>query len=291
MIALQQLINGLALGSVYALVAIGLSLIWATAALLDFAFGQVFMLGGILTWSLVVVAGMPLVPAMLIAALFAALLGYVVERSLYARLSTADHVTVLIATIGFSMILQDGATKLWGAETRALPEAFGGVWHIGEIVVRVHYLFIVASAVVLIALFHAGLRWTRLGIALRAVAENRNVAAMMGVDVLRMLGLGFGASYLLAAMAGALIGPVTYVATTGGTAMMVKGVTAAVLGGFGSLPGALVGGLAIGLIESLSAGYLSSAFKDVFVFGFFVAVLLVRPQGLLGERPVGVSEL
>jgi branched-chain amino acid transport system permease protein len=290
-IALQQLINGLALGSVYALVAIGLSLIWATAALLDFAFGQVFMLGGILTWSLVVVAGMPLVPAMLIAALFAALLGYVVERSLYARLSTADHVTVLIATIGFSMILQDGATKLWGAETRALPEAFGGVWHIGEIVVRVHYLFIVASAVVLIALFHAGLRWTRLGIALRAVAENRNVAAMMGVDVLRMLGLGFGASYLLAAMAGALIGPVTYVATTGGTAMMVKGVTAAVLGGFGSLPGALVGGLAIGLIESLSAGYLSSAFKDVFVFGFFVAVLLVRPQGLLGERPVGVSEL
>ena len=155
---------------------------------------------------------------------------------------------------------------------------------------RTHFIFIVAAALALIGVFHAVLAWTRAGRALRAVAENRDVAAMMGVDVLAMLGLGFAISYMMAAAAGALIGPIHYVATTGGTAMMIKGVAAAVLGGFGSLPGALAGGLAIGMIESLSAGYISSAFKDVIVFGVFIAVLYLRPQGLLGERPRGVGE-
>ncbi len=291
MILVQQLINGVALGSVYALVAIGLSLIWASAALLDFAFGEVFMLGGILTWTFTVLAGIPIIPSMALAITIAAVLGFAIERGLYARLFNADHVVVLIATIGVSMILKDGATKIWGSETLVFPAWFDGIWVVGSVVVRVQFVFIIATALGLIALFHILLTSTRTGIALRAVAENRDVAAMMGVNVLRMLGLGFGTSYLMAASAGALIGPIHYVATTGGTAMMVKGVTAAVLGGFGSLPGALVGGLAIGLIEALAAGYVSSSFKDVIVFGAFIALLLVRPQGLMGERRTGVSEL
>jgi branched-chain amino acid transport system permease protein len=291
MLLAQQLLNGLALGSVYALVAIGLSLIWASARLLDFAFGEVFMLGGILTWSFTVIVGMPMLLAIALSVIIAALLGYAVERGLYARLYAADHVVVLIATIGVSMIVKDGATKIWGPETLVFPGSFDNVWLVGGLVVRVHFVFIVGAAFFLIAAFHVLLTRTRTGIALRAVAENRSVAAMMGVDVLRMLGIGFGASYLLAAAAGALIGPIHYVATTGGTQMMVKGVTAAVLGGFGSLPGALVGGLTIGLIEALAAGYLSSSFKDVIVFGAFIMILLVRPQGILGERRIGVSEV
>jgi branched-chain amino acid transport system permease protein len=287
----QQLINGLALGSVYALVAIGLSLVWATARLLDFAFGEVFMLGGILTWTLAVQAGLPLLPAMAVALVTCALLGWLVERAVYFRLFEADHVIVLIATIGMSMLLKDGATRVWGSETMVFPELFAGTWQLGDVVVRTHFVFIMGAAVALIAALHLLLARTRVGLALRAVAENRRVAAMMGVRVVRMLALAFGISYLLGAAAGALIGPIHYVATTGGTTMMIKGVAAAVLGGFGSLPGALAGGLAIGLLEALAAGFVSSAFKDVIVFAVFIAVLFVRPAGLLGARAQGVSEL
>jgi branched-chain amino acid transport system permease protein len=286
---LQQLINGIALGSVYALVAIGLTLIWATARLLDFAFGEVFMLGGILTWTFFVLLGAPLLVSMSAALLICAAIGFAIERGVYFRLFNTDHTVVLIATIGMSMILKDGATKIWGSETLTFPVLFDNVWIVGEIVIRTHFVFITAVAVGLIAAFHVFLAYTKAGIALRAVAENRNVAAMMGVNVIAMLALGFAMSYILAAAAGALIGPIHYVATTGGTTMMIKGVTAAVLGGFGSLSGALVGGLAIGLLEALSAGYISSAFKDVIVFGVFILVLFIRPQGILGERRTGVS--
>ena len=291
MIFVQQLINGLALGSVYALVAIGLSLIWATAKLLDFAFGEVFMLGGILAWTFTVAAGLPLFVGMGLSLAICAVLGWLMERGVYFRLFDADHVIVLIATIGMSMILKDGATKIWGSETMVFPVLFSGTWHVGDIVVRTHFVFIIGSAVALIGVFHLLIARTRMGLALRAVAENRTVAAMMGVNVLRMLALAFGISYLLAAAAGALVGPIHYIATTGGTTMMIKGVAAAVLGGFGSLPGALVGGLVIGLLEAMAAGFISSAFKDVIVFAVFIAVLFVRPTGLLGEPPRGVSEL
>ncbi len=291
MILAQQLINGLALGSVYALVAIGLSLVWATAKLLDFAFGEIFMLGGILTWTFAVAVGLPFLPSVALALAVSALLGWLVEWGVYFRLFDADHVIVLIATIGMSMVLKDGATKIWGSETMVFPELFAGTWQLGDVVIRTHFVFIIGAAVVLITVFHVLLAYTRTGLALRAVAENRRVAAMMGVRVVRMLALAFGISYLLGAAAGALIGPIHYVATTGGTTMMIKGVAAAVLGGFGSLPGALAGGLAIGLIEALAAGFVSSAFKDVIVFAVFIAVLLLRPSGLLGEQAQGVSEL
>ncbi len=290
MIFAQQLVNGLTLGSIYALVAIGLTLIWATAKLLDFAFGEIFMLGGILAYTFVVMVGIPVIPAILLALIVLAAAGFALERGVYFRLYKADHAIVLIATIGMSMILKDGATKIWGSETMIFPPMFDQVWSIGELIVRTHYVFIVATALLLIGVFHFAINRTRVGIALRAVAENREVAAMMGINVVAMLGLGFAISYLMAGAAGALIGPIHYVATTGGTAMMIKGVAAAVLGGFGSLPGALVGGIGIGLIEAMAAGYVSSAFKDVIVFSVFIAVLYFRPQGILGQRPRGFVE-
>lgn len=287
----QQLVNGLALGSVYALVAIGLSLIWATGRLLDFAFGEIFMLGGILAWTFTVVAGLPLLVAMALSLVICAGLGWAMERGVYFRLFDADHVVVLIATIGMSMVLKDGATKIWGSETMVFPVLFAGTWQLGDVVIRTHFVFIIGVALALIGIFHFLVAHTRLGLALRAVAENRRVASMMGVRVVRMLALAFAVSYLLGAAAGALIGPIHYIATTGGTAMMIKGVAAAVLGGFGSLPGALAGGLAIGLLEALAAGFVSSAFKDVIVFAVFIGVLYLRPAGLMGERAEGVSEL
>ncbi len=291
MIFIQQLINGLMLGSVYALVAIGLSLIWATAKLLDFAYGEIFMIGGLLFWTFMVGGNLPLLPSMLIAVAVCAVLGWAVQRGLYIRLADKDHVIVLLATIGMSMILKDGATKIWGSDTQVFPVLFDQTWHIGDIVIRVHFLFIMGTAAVMIGLFHLLITRTKLGMALRAVAENRKVAAVMGVNFLAMLALAFALSYLMGATAGGLIGPIHYVATTGGTTMMIKGIVAAVLGGFGSLPGAMVGGLLIGLIESLSAGLISSAFKDVIVFAVFIIVLFVRPGGILGKPQAGVSEI
>jgi branched-chain amino acid transport system permease protein len=288
---LQQSINGLAIGSVYALVAIGLSLIWATARLLDFAFGEVFMLGGVITWTAMVTAGLPMAVAMVAAIATCFMGGVFVQRSLYHRLSNEDHVIVLAATIGVSMIVKDGATKIWGSETLVFPILFNEVWFIGDIAIRTHFVFIAFTAIMLIAFLHTVISRTRIGMAMRAVAESRSIAGMMGVNVQLMLALAFGLSYLLAATAGALIGPVHYIQTTGGTSMMIKGVAAAVLGGFGSLPGALLGGLLIGQIEALSAGFISSAFKDVIVFATFIVVLFFRPEGLLGEKRQGVSAI
>lgn len=288
---LQQSINGLAIGSVYALVAIGLSLIWATARLLDFAFGEVFMLGGVITWTAMVTAGLPMAVAMVAAIATCFVGGVFVQRSLYHRLSNEDHVIVLAATIGVSMIVKDGATKIWGSETLVFPVLFNEVWFVGDIAIRTHFVFIALTAITLIAILHTVISRTRIGMAMRAVAESRSIAGMMGVNVQLMLALAFGLSYLLAATAGTLIGPVHYIQTTGGTSMMIKGVTAAVLGGFGSLPGALLGGLLIGQIEALSAGFISSAFKDVIVFATFIVVLFFRPEGLLGEKRQGVSAI
>jgi branched-chain amino acid transport system permease protein len=288
---LQQSINGLAIGSVYALVAIGLSLIWATARLLDFAFGEVFMLGGVITWTAMVTAGLPMAVAMVAAIATCFVGGVFVQRSLYHRLSNEDHVIVLAATIGVSMIVKDGATKIWGSETLVFPILFNEVWFVGDIAIRTHFVFIAFTAIMLIAFLHTVISRTRIGMAMRAVAESRSIAGMMGVNVQLMLALAFGLSYLLAATAGALIGPVHYIQTTGGTSMMIKGVAAAVLGGFGSLPGALLGGLLIGQIEALSAGFISSAFKDVIVFATFIVVLFFRPEGLLGEKRQGVSAI
>ncbi len=291
MLFVQQLLNGVAVGSVYALVALGLSLIWATGRLLDFAYGEIFMIAGLVAWTLTVAGGLPIVPSMGIAVLVAAAVGFLVQRSVYVRLADKDHVIVLLATIGMSMILRDGATKIWGTDTFVFPAPFQGTWVIGEIVVRTHFLFIVSGAATLILVFNPVLKRSRIGLAMRAVAENREVAAMMGVSVLALLAIAFSISYLMGAAAGVLIAPIHYIAATGGTGMMIKGITAAVLGGFGSLSGALVGGLLIGIVEAMTAGFISSAFKDVVVFGVFVAVLYARPQGLLGKRRQGISEL
>ncbi len=288
---MQQVINGLTLGSVYALVAIGLSLIWRTAKLLDFAYGEIFMLGGLLTWTFMIPSGLPLLFAMVAAVLVCVVVGGLIQHGVYRRLAGEDHVIVLLATIAMSMILKDGATRLWGSDTYTFPVLMDQTWWLGDIVIRTHFLFIMGTACVIIGLFHLVIVRTKLGMALRAVAENRTVSAIMGVNVLAMLALAFGLSYAMGALAGALIGPIHYIATTGGTTMMIKGLVAAVLGGFGSLPGALAGGLLIGLIEALSAGFISSAFKDVIVFAVFIVVLFLRPAGLLGERRQGVSEL
>jgi branched-chain amino acid transport system permease protein len=249
------------------------------------------MLGGVITWTAMVTAGLPMAVAMVAAIATCFMGGVFVQRSLYHRLSNEDHVIVLAATIGVSMIVKDGATKIWGSETLVFPILFNEVWFIGDIAIRTHFVFIAFTAIMLIAFLHTVISRTRIGMAMRAVAESRSIAGMMGVNVQLMLALAFGLSYLLAATAGALIGPVHYIQTTGGTSMMIKGVAAAVLGGFGSLPGALLGGLLIGQIEALSAGFISSAFKDVIVFATFIVVLFFRPEGLLGEKRQGVSAI
>jgi branched-chain amino acid transport system permease protein len=291
MLFVQQLINGVALGSIYALVALGLSLIWATARLLDFAYGEIFMIAGLVAWTLTVAGGLPIIPSMMIAVLVAAVVGFLVQRGVYMRLANKDHVIVLLATIGMSMVLRDGATKVWGTDTFVFPSPFQGVWVIGDVVIRTHFLFIIGGAAILILVFNFVLKRSRVGLAMRALAENRDVAAMMGVSVLALLAIAFAISYLMGAAAGVLIAPIHYIAATGGTGMMIKGITAAVLGGFGSLTGALLGGLLIGIVEAMSAGFISSTFKDVVVFGIFVAVLYFMPQGLLGKRRQGISEL
>ncbi len=128
MLFIQQLLNGVAIGSVYALVALGLSLIWATGRLLDFAYGEIFMIAGLVAWTLTVAGGLPIVPSMGIAVLVAAVVGFLVQRSVYVRLADKDHVVVLLATIGMSMILRDGATKIWGTDTFVFPAPFQGTW-------------------------------------------------------------------------------------------------------------------------------------------------------------------
>jgi branched-chain amino acid transport system permease protein len=300
-IFLQQIINGLVQGSVYALVALGYTMVYGILGLINFAHGEVVMIGAMLTlssltallgWGVSPLLALPL--SIMLAMLGCMVLGYSIERIAYRPLRHAPRLAPLITAIGVSIVLQNIAMMIWGRGYRSFPQLIANHPHnFGGAIINDIQIIIFLLGLAIMALLMAIVHRTRLGRAMRAVAENQHAAQLMGVDINRVISITFMMGSALAAVAGVMVsanyGLTHYYM---GFILGLKAFTAAVLGGIGNLRGAMMGGLLLGLIESLGAGYIGdltggffgSNYQDVFAFFVLVAVLVFRPSGLLGER-------
>ncbi|MCO5763609.1 MAG: branched-chain amino acid ABC transporter permease [Gammaproteobacteria bacterium] len=300
-VLLQQVLNGLILGSLYAMVALGYTMVYGILELINFAHGEIVMLGAMVAVTVLAVLaalGVP-VPLALLSALAAAVAvcvstGVLVERVAYRPLRNAPRLAPLITAIGVSIVLQNLAMIVWGRQYLSFPPVLDiQIYEVAGATVTNVQILIVAVAAVTMGGLLVLVRRTRLGRAMRATAQNREVAGLMGVDVNRVIAATFAVGSALAAVAGLLIAAYYGIAHYNmGFILGLKAFSAAVLGGIGNIPGALLGGLLLGVIESLGAGYigdltggfLGSHYQDIFAFFILILVLVFRPSGLLGER-------
>ena len=292
---LEQLLNGLTVGSVYAVVALGYTMVYGVLRLINFAHGELFMLGAYLGFTLLVATGLggalPLGLALLLLLLVVmgvvALLGLVIERVAYRPLRRANRLTAVVSALGVSIFLQNGAMLLWGPRYRAYPAwALPEVrWTVAGLHLSLMQVVILAVALVLMVGLYLLIQKTMLGTAIRATAIDHDTARLMGINVDRIIQFIFFIGPALGAAAGVLLGLYyRQVHFTMGWIYGLKAFTAAILGGIGNIPGAMIGGLLLGILEMLGAGYLSAAWKDAFVFMILILLLILRPTGLLGER-------
>jgi branched-chain amino acid transport system permease protein len=280
--ALQFLAAGLTSGSIYALVALGFSIVFLASRVINFAQGEFVMIGGMAASSLVSV-GMPLAAAMAIAVAIAAAVGLVLEKLAIERASRADVTTLVIITIGASMLLRGIAQIVWGKGIRSLPPISGEQpIAIGGATILPQSLWVLGTTIAIVAALSWFFGRTRLGRAMLATAHNRLAAQLVGIDVKLVLFASFGLAAALGAVAGMLIAPIGFTSYDTGVMLGLKGFAAAILGGIGNFHGAIFGGLLLGLLESLGAGFVSSAYKDAIAFVVLLGVLFVRPDGILG---------
>jgi branched-chain amino acid transport system permease protein len=269
-------------GSIYALVALGFSIVFNASRVINFAQGEFVMIGGMSAVSLLAL-GAPMALALAGAVVVATVVGLVVEKLAIERARRADVVTLIIITIGASILLRGVAQVVWDKSVHRLPPLAGDtpVTLFGATILP-QSLWVLAATVVIMAALTYFFRRTRLGKAMLATSHNRLAAQLVGIDVDRVLFASFGLAAGLGAVAGVLIAPIAFTAYDAGIMLGLKGFAAAILGGLGSFPGAIAGGLTLGLLESIGAGYVSSAYKDAIAFVIILGVLFVRPDGLLG---------
>jgi len=279
---MQYLAAGLTAGAIYALVALGFSIIFNASRVINFAQGEFVMIGGMSAVSLVA-TGLPMALALPAAVAIAAAVGLLLERLAVGRARDADVVTLIIITIGASIFLRGLAQIVWDKRIHALAPLSGDapIEVLGATILP-QSVWVLAVTVAIVAALSWFFNRTRLGKAMLATSHNRLAAQLVGIDVRSVLFASFGLAAALGAVAGVLTAPITFTAYDVGTMLGLKGFAAAILGGLGSFPGAIVGGLVLGLLESLGAGYVSSAYKDVIAFVIILAVLFFRPDGILG---------
>ena len=282
----QQLINGVSLGSIYALIALGYTMVYGIIKLINFAHGDIYMVGAYIGFFAITQAHLGIFPALIVSMAVTGLLGCVVERLAYKPLRHAPRISVLITAIGVSFFLEYTSMLFVSPTPRTFPEVFDSsvAFHIGNFIVNGQQLLIFAITFVLMAILTYIVQKTKIGKAMRAVSFDTDTAQLMGIDANRVIGATFGIGSALAAAGGVLVG-VYYNSIDPLMGIMpgLKAFVAAVLGGIGSLPGAVVGGLILGVIEALVSGFLSSTFRDAAAFAILILVLLFRPSGIFGR--------
>ncbi|MET7990896.1 branched-chain amino acid ABC transporter permease [Amycolatopsis sp. NPDC005232] len=282
---LQTLVGGLSFGAVYALVAMGFSIVYRTMGLVNFAHGQVVMVGAYAASTFYMSSRLPFVLAIIVAMVVTGLIALVMERVL-RPLENKDFDLMLIGTIGFGVVLESLATIIWGATGRAVPTPVGSQpLDVFGVRIRTYSLVVLGIAAVATVLLLIFLQRTKRGAAMQAVAMDHEAATAVGIHVGRSNAIAFAIGAGLAALAGGLVGPLLYVSPTMGGALGIKGFAAAILGGFGNITGAIVGGLAIGILDSFAAGWFQG-YSDLVVFLVFTVIVMVKPTGLFGERTV-----
>jgi branched-chain amino acid transport system permease protein len=300
-IFLQQIINGLTLGSVYAVVALGYTMVYGIIQLINFAHGEVVMIGAMVAFSVITaLAGTALPPVLIVfAGILAAvpvcmLVGYAMERIAYRPLRGAPRLAPLITAIGISIILQHVALLVWSRNPLAFPQLIPLVsFDVGGAIITGVQIAIILTSVLMMGGLTLMVYRTKLGIAMRATSQNPQVAGLMGIDIDRIIAFTFIVGAALGAVAGVMVGTYYGIAHYSmGSLLGMKAFSAAVLGGIGNLAGAMLGGILLGIVEALAAGYIGdltndvfgSNYQDVFAFLVLIAVLVFRPSGLLGER-------
>ena len=288
MVFLSYLINGISLGSVYAIIALGYTMVYGIAKMLNFAHGDVIMVGAYISFCVTQYLGMPAIVSIVAAMFVCTVLGMLIERLAYKPLRNAPKLAVLITAIGVSYFLQNSAQLIWGSN----PKSFNSLVNIGSIRLFDGALLISDEAIVtvlccvviMIALTMFTSR-TKMGKAMRAVSEDKGAAQLMGVDVNFTISITFAIGSALAAIAGVLLcSSYPVLQPTTGSMPGIKAFTAAVFGGIGSIPGAMLGGILLGLIEIFGKAYISTELGDAIVFLILIVMLLVKPTGLLGKK-------
>ncbi len=297
----QQLVNGLTLGGVYALIALGYSLVYGVLQILNFAHGDVYMVGAFLGYFVEVGLGGPTharvpVPVMIfimfaVSMIGTGLLGIVIERFAYRPLRKSSRIAPLISALGVSILLQNAALLLFSPNIRSydtssfIPSTLG--FSIGDVTIDSVRITVLILAFILMFALSKWVNKTQVGRAMRAIAVDRDAAVMMGIDIDKVIRWTFFVGAALAAAAGVMNGLLLRGVSNGmGFVPGLKGFTAAVIGGIGSIPGAMAGGLLLGVVESLTQGYLSTNFSDFYTFILLIAVMLLRPNGLFGKKAI-----
>ena len=283
---ISNLISGLSLGSIYALIALGYTMVYGIAKMLNFAHGDIIMAGAFAMIVFVANCGLNPVFAVLLGILFCVILGVTVERVAYKPLRKASPLSVLITAIGVSYLLQNVALLIFGSDKRSFPKIidFDAI-KIGELTIKgesVVTLILTAAIMVVLTLFIAH---SKTGKAMRAVSEDKDAAELMGINVNRTISITFAIGSALAAVAGLFYGATyTFIGPYTGAMPGIKAFVAAVFGGIGSIPGAMLGGILLGVIENLSKAYISTELSDAIVFAVLILVLMIKPTGLLGKK-------
>ena len=287
MIFLSNLVNGISLGSIYAIIALGYTMVYGIAKMLNFAHGDVIMVGAYITFCAAQYWNMPLPVSLLIAMLVCTALGITIEKLAYKPLRQATSLAVRITAIGMSYLLQNTALLIWGANPKVFPDMldigsislFGG-----QLLIKGETLITILVNIVIMVGLTLFISRSRTGKAMRCVSEDRGAAELMGINVNTTISVTFAIGSALAAIAGLLLcSSYPMLQPTTGSMPGIKAFTAAVFGGIGSIPGAMLGGILLGVIEILGKAYISTELGDAIVFAVLIIVLLVRPTGLLGK--------
>lgn len=284
---MQYILNGLPIGAIYALVALGYSLIYAAAGVLNWSQGDMVMLGAYIGFTLYQVAQVDFSLALLVAMAIVALIGLLVERRVLRPLRRrgAPSINVVIATLGVAIICRNVALAIWGPDAQPFTPPLGSQpVRLGSLSIVPQDILVISLGLALMLAFQYFLRYTREGKALRAVAQDRMAATLMGISPERSDAIAFATSAALGAAAGVLLAPIFFVTFNMGAGIGLKGFVAAVVGGLGNIPGAIAGGFALGIIEVIASGQISSGYRDAISFGLLIMVLWLKPSGLLSRE-------
>lgn len=285
---LQQIINGISLGSIYALIALGYTMVYGIIKLINFAHCDVYMIGAYIGFVCITVLQLGFLPAMLIAMVLCTIIGVAIERIAYKPLRNATRIAVLITAIGVSLLLQNGMMLIASPQVKVYPQ-MGGLlaksFMLGTITINMKQVLILFTTIILMVLLQFIVKRTRIGKAMRAVSLDKEAAELMGIDVDTTISFTFALGSALAGAAGVLVG--IYYSSINplmGVLPGLKAFVAAVFGGIGIIPGAMLGGYFIGMVETMVSGYGGSMFRDAVVFAILIFILIVKPSGLLGSN-------
>lgn len=282
---LQQIVNGISLGSIYALVALGYTMVYGIIKLINFAHGDIYMIGAYVGFAITTYTGLGFIPALLISMAACALLGMGIEKIAYKPLRNSTRIAVLITAIGVSLFLQYAMMYFVGAEVKSYPNVLSDeTFFLGNVRINIQQIYIVVISIILMFILQYVVKRTKTGKAMRAVSADKDAAQLMGIKVDNIISFTFAIGSALAGAGGVLVG-IYYnsIDPLMGSMPGLKAFVAAVFGGIGSIPGAMIGGLSIGMMETLFAGYGNSMYRDAVVFAFLIIILILKPSGLLGK--------